>query len=316
MSTLVVAIVAALVAAACFAVSSALQHRSATEIPELGSLHRRDLARFAGSTVRHASWLVGTVADLIGLGLHALALDQGPLTLVQPLLVTGLVFALPLRHWIDHRRPAVRELLWAGALSIGLATFLVVATPVSGTTTAAADRFPAVVAVVAVTLAVVGFTWLGRRAAGTGAARSLGLATGFTFAASAALIKTTTDTLSHHPLAIFTSWPFYALLVVGGVGLLLNQMAFQAGPLRVSLPAMTASDPLISLVIGIAVYDEQLRTGVLSIGAEVVSLAVVVVATVALSRAQAAPSPAEAGSAAYGAEPQPGGRERDLPVVR
>jgi hypothetical protein len=285
-----VAIVAALFAAAFFAVSSALQHRSATDIPKVGSWRGRDLARFAGHTVRHVGWLVGTLADLIGLALHAVALNQGPLTLVQPLLVTGVVFALPLRQWIDHRHPSVRELTWAAALSVGLATFLVIATPVS-TTNAAADRVPSEVAVVAVTLGIAGFTWLGRRAAGNGAARWLGLATGVTFAASAALIKTTTDTLTRHPLGVFTSWPLYGLIVVGGLGLLLNQMAFQAGPLRISLPAMTASDPLLSLVIGVAVFDEHLRTGVVAVAAEVLSLGVVVLATVALSRSQATPMP-------------------------
>jgi hypothetical protein len=279
-----VATVAALVAAALFAVSSALQHRSATEIPHLGSLQRRNLGRFALHTVRHTSWLVGTVADLVGLGFHALALDTGPLTLVQPLLVTGMVFALPLRQWIDHRRPSIRELGWASALSLGLAAFLVVATPTSATT-AFADRLPAVIAAAGVTLGIVGFGWLGRGAAGNQAARPLGLATGLTFAASAALIKTTTETLTHHPLGVLTSWPLYGLIVVGGIGLLLNQMAFQAGPLRVSLPAMTASDPLVSLVIGVTVYDEQLRTGALGVGVEVLSLAVVLVATIALSRA-------------------------------
>jgi hypothetical protein len=284
------AVVAALFAAALFAVSSALQHRSATDIPKVGSWRVRDLARFAGHTVRHVGWLVGTLADLIGLALHAVALNQGPLTLVQPLLVTGLVFALPLRRWIDHRRPSVWELAWAAALSLGLATFLVVATPVS-TTNAAADRIPTEVAVAAVALGIAGFAWLGRRAAGNRAARWLGFATGVTFAASAALIKTTTDTLTRHPLSVLTSWPLYGLIVVGGLGLLLNQMAFQAGPLRISLPAMTASDPLLSVVIGVAVFDEHLRTGVAPVAAELLSMAVVVLAAVALSRLQAAPIP-------------------------
>lgn len=282
---MVVATIAALCAAAFFAVSSALQHHSATEIPKLPTLGGADLARFARRTLRHSAWLLGTAADAAGLGLHAVALHTGPLTLVQPLLVSGVVFALPLRRWIDRRRPEVAELGFAALLAAGLATFLVVATPTS-TVTAAADRLPAAICVSLLVLATVGFTWLGRRTAGSRAALSLGLATGLTFAASAALIKTTTQTLTHQPLAVLITWPLYVLLAVGALGLLLNQMAFQAGPLSASLPAMVTSDPLVSLVVGVVVYDESLRTGAWAVTGEVVGLAAVVVAAVALSRSQ------------------------------
>lgn len=282
---MVAATVAAIAAAAFFAASTALQHRSATDVPKLATLGGSDLGRFVGHTLRHPAWLFGTAADLVGLSLHAVALHLGPLTLVQPLLVTVVVFALPLRSWIDRRRPAMRDVGFAVLLAVGLATFLVVAIPAS-TVTAAADRTPAVVCVGVLAFAILAFIWLGRRARGNRAAFSLGLAAGLTFAATAALIKTVTQTLSHHPAAIFTTWPLYGLIGVGLLGLLLNQMAFSAGPLRTSLPAMVTSDPLASLVIGVVVYDETLRTGAWAVTAQAIGLAAMLVGAVALSRAQ------------------------------
>lgn len=282
---MVVATIAALCAAALFAAATALQHRSATDIRKLGTLGAGNLTRFVGDTVHHPAWLLGAAADVAGFGLHAVALHAGPLALVQPLLVTGVVFALPLRHWIDRRRPAMRELRFAVLLAAGLATFLLLATPAS-TPSAAADRMPAVVCAVILTLATLGLVWGGRRPTGGRAALCLGLAAGLAFAGTAAMIKTVTQTFTHHPEAVFSTWPLYGMIAVGLLGMLLNQMAFQAGPLRASLPAMVTSDPLTSLVIGVAVYDETLRTGGWAVSGEAVGLAAVVVGAVALARMQ------------------------------
>ncbi|MCL2395592.1 MAG: DMT family transporter [Acidimicrobiaceae bacterium] len=302
MAPVVAATIAALFAAALFAASTALQHRSATDIPKLRTLQRADLSRFVGLTLRHPAWLIGTGADVAGVGAHAFALHSGPLTLVQPLLVTGVVFALPLRQWIDKRRPGMRELGFALLLAAGLATFLIAATPAS-TVTAAADRLPAVICASVLALLTAGFIWLGRHTGGSRAALSLGVATGLTFAATAALIKTVTQTLTQHPAAVFIAWPFYVLIAVGLLGLFLNQVAFQAGPLRASLPAMVTADPLASLVIGVVIYDETLRTTGWALSGEVIGLAAVVVGAVALSRAQQPGEPADREPPRPGAPP-------------
>jgi hypothetical protein len=49
-------------------------------------------------------------------GLQVVALHYGALALVQPLLVSGLIFALILRHVGSSSRISARELLWGGAL--------------------------------------------------------------------------------------------------------------------------------------------------------------------------------------------------------
>jgi len=99
------AILAALSAAALFAAATALQHRSAGLVTAAGTERSAGLTRFISKTLCHPLWVVGTVAGIAGVALHAIALRDGPLTLVQPLLVTGVIFALPLRRLLEHRRP-------------------------------------------------------------------------------------------------------------------------------------------------------------------------------------------------------------------
>lgn len=283
---MVVAVIGALAAAAFFAAGSALQHHSAGAIPAFAGFGPRGISRFVWDTLRHPSWVAGTAADVVGLGFHALALNQGPLTLVQPVLVTGVIFALPLRAAMDRHAPARGEMVMAAVLAAGLILFLVAATPGSPAI-APADHTPVVVTIGAVAAAMAICAGAGRRLRGSAAAAVLGVGAGVSFAATAAALKGTTDALSHGLVAVFTGWPLYLLVAAGAIGLLLNQLAFAAGPLRASLPAITTLDPLASLVIGVVVYDEQLRHGPLAVVGAVVGLAVVVAATLALTRSGA-----------------------------
>lgn len=68
-------------------------------------------------------------------------------------------------------------------------------------------------------------------------------------------------------------------MVLGGIGLVLTQVAFQAGPLAASLPAIATVDPLLSVVIGVLVYDEQVHRGPLG-GALLFGLLVLLAASI------------------------------------
>src|SRR5205823_13168937 len=77
-------------------------------------------------------WIIGILADVAGFGLQFVALDRGSLVLVQPLLVSGLLFALPFGAALTHRRLTASEWLGSAATVAGLALFLVVASPGPG----------------------------------------------------------------------------------------------------------------------------------------------------------------------------------------
>jgi len=98
-------------AAACFAVATAAQHCSAGLVPEAGGLQLRALIAFGRATLRQPLWLLGLATDVAGLALHVLALGQGSLALVQPLMTSGLLFALPARRLLDRQHATHGELV-------------------------------------------------------------------------------------------------------------------------------------------------------------------------------------------------------------
>ena len=289
----------ALVAAAAFAIAIPLEHRAVASVPDDdGGLRPRQIGALVRATVRSRWWLTGMSLHTLGLGAHALALNLGGLAVVQPLLVANLVFALPINRRLRKEQLKPVELGWAAVLVISLAGFLVLATAGVPTGTQAADRGPAVAAGALAGLLAVLFVLAAHRAGRSAAATLLGVATGVLFAVTASLLKECTGLLVQSPGRLLTGWQLYALLVVGITGLLLNQLAYQAGPLSASLPAITVVNPLVAILLGVIVFDENLRHTAPAILGEVVLLGMLALAAVNLSRLEqlpaAAPAPAQA----------------------
>src|SRR6476660_8131072 len=77
--------------------------------------------------LRRPLWWAGTAAAIAGFVFQALALAYGSLLLVQPILVSALLFALPLSAHLANRRVTRGEWLWAVVLTASLAVFVVLA---------------------------------------------------------------------------------------------------------------------------------------------------------------------------------------------
>jgi len=246
-------------AALAFATSSSLKHVSAGQVPDAQDLNPRSVGRLVMATLAHPLWLGGIGADVLGLALQISALHLGALGVVQPLMVSGLLFALILRR--GRQLPSRRELGWGAVLTLSLAGFLLLAgTAHQPVHPEQADHGPAVAAAIAGVVLATTCVVLGRRFRHGGrSAALLGVAVGAIYAATAALLKSLTDIALQGPIPLFTSWQLYTVIVAGASGMLLNQLAFQAGPLAASLPAISTVDPLASIVLGVVVYDEQIR---------------------------------------------------------
>ena len=78
---------------------------------------------------RHPMWLFGIALDVGAYFLEALALANGSIVLVQTLLVSGLLFALPLSAIGRADRPGRKEWFAAAAVAGGIAVFLAVGDP-------------------------------------------------------------------------------------------------------------------------------------------------------------------------------------------
>ncbi len=285
---IVVAAGLALVSAALFAVAAAAQQRAAQQVPDE---HTRGL-RLILVLLRRPLWWVGTFGDLGGYAAQAAALGVGSLLLVQPLLVTTLLFALPLAAWWGGRRLSRVDTTWAVLLAIALALFVVVAEPTAGVNRAPIAAWLPAAAVLGVVLAVCLAVAAARR--GTARALLLAAATALAYGVTAALTKAVVSLLDDGPVALLTAWETPGLVVAGVGGTVLSQSAFQAGGLAASLPIITAGEPVVAVVLGMAVLGERVQVD----GAEWVVFPVLVVvmaaATMALARsaAHAAHTPA------------------------
>jgi hypothetical protein len=276
-----VAIVAALVAALFYSLASLLQQWEAERQPPDRSLSPSLLTRLA----RRPRWVAGLGFDMGGYVMQWTALTFGSLVVVQPLLVMGLLFALPMKAHLSEYR--LHGWDWSGALLVtsGLAVFLVVSRPGAGHP----DVKPLVWLVVlcaggalAATLVAVG-----RETSPRWRAMAYGTAAGVVYGECAALTKTCAHLLSLGVPTLLESWQPYLLAAAGVTGMVLAQSAFQAGPLDASLPTLSATDPVVSVFIGAIAFGETLRSGALATTLEVLSFSAIVVGIFLLAHTDA-----------------------------
>lgn len=294
-------------AAFAFAASTCLKHLCAQQVPDGQSLRPRALGRFVRATVVHRLWLGGILADGVGLVLQMLALHLGSLSAVQALLILSLPLALVLRSRGPGRMRA-GDLGWVCLVVAGLGCFVVLAGSGGrrpGGVDAGTDAGAAVTAGIVGLVIVVGCVAVGRLRRGSGcAAASLGVVVGIIYAGTAALLKSITDILARNPISLLWSWQFYAVVALGAVGLVLNQVAFQSGPLRASLPAISAVDPLASIVVGVWVFGEHMRLDTPTATLLAASLLVLGVGVIRLARSAAGARPGGASQPAGAAVPR------------
>jgi len=275
------AIGVALLSALLFAVGFVMQQRAASEVPDDESLGFGLVRRL----VRRPIWLIGTGADSLGYVAQAVALGLGSLVLVQPLLATSLLFALPLGAWWAKRRLRRSDAVWALALTAGLAVFLVAGNPTEGVDLA--DIGPWLIAAAVIVPVTGACILVAARSRGARRAVLLAVATGILYGVAAALTKSTVSLLDDGFVGIVTSWEPYALVAAAGLGTYLQQSAFQAGDLSQSLPAVSVLEPVVAVVLGITLLQEDLQADGLEWALIVVSGVAMIAATAALARSQA-----------------------------
>jgi len=185
------------------------------------------------------------------------ALRAPSLTLVQPLLVAGLLFALPLGAVLAQRRVTRTELATGGLVCAGLAVFLLAAHPGGGGAPPTTGRWIVVATAVMVVVAAVVLLTRGCRPAHR--ALALGTAAGLVNGLFAGLAKSVGTVLEHGVLAVVTSWQLWALVVVAGVTLTLAARAFQVGAPAAALTGLFAAEPLAGLTLGVALFCDTVR---------------------------------------------------------
>jgi hypothetical protein len=246
-----IAVVAALCAAFCFALGS-LNQQGAARQTHAGALRFGLLVALA----RQRRWLGGMAVTVLAFGIQAAALAFGPLALVQPLVATEVLFALPM---IAHRnRRPLQPKGIIGGLSVvsGLAIFVAVSPPTRGVSVPSLSAWaPALAGITALTLTSAS---VGLRSCRTARVIWLAAATAVIYALLNAVTKSSIGLLMHRGAGVLATWEPYTLMAVGILGGLFGQSAFNAGPLSLSLPVIDTVEPVASVILGAAVFDERL----------------------------------------------------------
>lgn len=292
----------ALVAALLFALGTVLQQRAGLDEGTEGSTSGL-LVRMA----RRPVWVAGIAADALGFVAQAAALTIGRLAVVQPLLVSAVVFALPLGAKLTGQRIRRIDIAAALAVVVSLVLFLTVANPSGGRDDAPLGEWliaGGVIAALCLPLALLSRLRIspGRRAA------LLGTAAGLLFALSAALTKAVTDRLDDGLLDLVTNWRLYALIVVGYVSMTFNQLALSTGSLAPAAATSMAFDPIASVVLGVTLLQESIHETTVGAVATVIALAGALAGMVVLATgANGAPAPKPGPATARGARSGSGG---------
>jgi hypothetical protein len=271
-SQFVVAVPCAVAGAASFGLASAIQFRATKEVPLSTTLNPQLLVNL----VRKPIWLASVVTVVLGLSLQVVALAFGPLVLVQPLLVTSVLFGGMFTAGMAGHRLDRIVLLGGLACAGGLSAFLLLAQP-SGQAGEFNQRhiFPLALILVVV---ILGALLLGSWSHGELRVISLAVATGVFYGVTAGLIKAVAAQIRVDGITTpFLHWHIYMVCVIGPMGFLLSQNTFQSGKLiSPALAVITTVDPLVGIAIGVQWLGESLTATTVALVGETISAAAII----------------------------------------
>ncbi|WP_132122851.1 DMT family transporter [Actinocrispum wychmicini] len=255
---------AAVAGAPLVALGAALQQNAA------GHCQSHSFLRLLPHLVRQPKWLLGALTTLGGSAMHIMALSNGPLTLVQPLGMSGLPFAVLIAAAIDRRRVKRLEVLGAIAVSIGLVSLLMLLPHES--TPPTLNGSSAVVLSGCVFALLGGSAVMARRHRGAVNALFLAIGSGLAYGTFAAMVRVSGSTaLREVSGTVF--WVAGLAVLFCVLGLLFQQNAYRTGRFAMSYATLLVVDPITGSLIGVLVLNEQLPSslfanlGVLAAGA-------------------------------------------------
>lgn len=273
--------VLALLAAASFAIGSALQQRGTLEAPSPeGDPH------FLAEIIRRPIWWMGATCQAVGWLLQALALARGTLVVVQSLCALSLVFALPAGTWLTDQHVDRRAVAGAVTAFAGIVGFVLVGEPSGGIDHPSARGWLVAIAISVALMACLAVTALRQR--GPLSATLFATAAGICFGVQAALTKEWVSDLGEGLGHVLSTWTTYALIVSALGGFALQQSALKTGFLAPAMAASNTATLIASVVLGIVLFEEVLDGAALHPALTLASLTAGVVGVIILAAPSAA----------------------------
>ena len=242
----------ALAAAVLFALAATLWQRATLSLGEVKFTHPKSFLVLLVNAV----WLAGLIVQGIAVLLQAAALDRGPLALVQPLLVTSVVFALPLGYFLTAQTVTRSHALGAVVVVAGLTAFALFGHPAQGVNNAPNSEW------LATFIILGGLCWamlLFADRGGAGAEAAVyGAIAGVMYGVSATLLNSVVETLHEEGWGVLADWQLYAMAVTGLGGFAVQQVSLSFGKLATSVSSTSVVNPVISVILGAFLFQERL----------------------------------------------------------
>jgi drug/metabolite transporter (DMT)-like permease len=237
-----------------------------------------------GRLARDPLWLAGWVANVAGFGAQALALHLGSIVIVQALLVTQLLFALPLSALSSRRWPLRRD--WFGTVAVcsGLVLLLTSRGPVPQTTARRLETWLVVCTAGALVLTLLLVSRLFRAQRQQYRTAAVAAAAGICFCLTAIFLVLIGAAIAQHGVVDgIIGWPLLGLCGSTGLGLVLVQDAYAGGSLPAAMTAMAITDPVASWIAGSILFDARPQVSAATLSGCVVAVGLIALGVAALA---------------------------------
>ena len=275
-----IAAILALVAAASFALAATLWQRAAMDAG-VEPVDPKALLMLLTSVV----WLLGLGAQIVGVVLQAAALDRGRVTIIQPLLVTSIVWALPLGYFLTRQTIVRQHVVGAAIIVVGLAVFAIYGDPAAGVDDAPTSDWISAFAVLGAVC--IGMMLFSRRGGLGARAAVLGVTAGILYGVAATLMKPVVERWHTDGLGeVLADWQLWVMALAGILGFSLQQMSLATGRLVTSVATVSVANPVVSVMLGALVLQERLdKDPEWHAALAVVALAVALLGTIVIASA-------------------------------
>jgi drug/metabolite transporter (DMT)-like permease len=264
----------------------------------LGRMPALDLRRVPGvvaSLLSDPAWLAGFTLMLVGLACQTIVLTFEPVSVVQPVLSSGVALVLVLSRLVLRERLGAVEFWCVAAMAVSV---ILLAASAGGAGTGAGHHAdPGWMAAVAIPSAVIGLLVAasplrGRSHTGRApnAAVCFGIGTGLLYGVAALAIKGLSGILVRHQgaasiVAGVVSSPYlYVFAGCSAAAMLLYQVGLQSCRASVLVPVSTVTGSVYFLIAGTWLFHEHLPASPAKLILRLAAIAVAGLVIIALSR--------------------------------
>jgi drug/metabolite transporter (DMT)-like permease len=246
----------ALLGAVFMSFGAQYQHRGVTKVEKLtgstgtGGLNPRHLLKL----LSRPSWVIGTVMLGLAIVCQLSALAVAPLIVVQPLGAIALVITTLLNAQISGHRPTKRSLIAIAACVGGIFVFVTIAALFATEKPVTNAQLITILILFGVVTLALGALWLWRRER-IGALFYISAA-GIMYGFVATLAKVIIERIKTGDFEWLTVTCVVALILGAVIGAYFVQTAYASGPPDLVIAGLTVIDPIVAIIIGLAILGE------------------------------------------------------------